>query len=587
MQPTLNGPLNQTYLVGLETFLGEAAARGMQVVVDLHNYGRYNVNYAQEAAANYGIEAPDQWNPGTIGSPAVPISAFADFWGKLASALSGAPGLSYYDIMNEPHDLGAATIWPNAAQAAVDAIRSVDMNTNILVEGTQWASAQWWPGDNGNLHIVDPANKLLYEAHLYFDGNGSGTYTQQGAYPNIGTDRIQPFLNWLHANNAHGFIGEFGVPGNDPKWAVVLDNFLNTLQANGLSGTYWDYVYVDPSGKNPWWPNGDPLSIRSDNGQNQQLMEVIFSHTAPAIYAFSPDTGTLGDGTTAANSLTFSGVAASHATVQIFDGVTQLGSTTADASGTWTYTIASSSGGLHTFRARDIDVAGTLSQFSVPFVVTVNAQTASSAPTINSYSTDSGAPDDGMTNSKILILTGNAEANGVVKVYDGITLIGYVTASGDGRWLCSTDTLLDGLHTLTAKSADATGSTEVSSIALCVTINSVAPEAPVIVTSQAKGAAVFDVNGTAEAGSTVTLFDGSRRLGTVAADGDGAWTFSTAQLSRDAHEFFATATDAAGNVSETSQVLDFITTQSYSGSYIASGYDKQRVGMVSRKPKAR
>src|SRR4029079_809119 len=98
----------------------------------------------------------------------------------------------------------------------------------------QWASAQHWPADNGNLTINDPANNLIYEAHLYFDSNGSGTYTKtydgQGANPRIGVDRLQPFLDWLEANDAKGFIGEFGVPANDPKWLPVLNNFMKAIQ---------------------------------------------------------------------------------------------------------------------------------------------------------------------------------------------------------------------------------------------------------------------------------------------------------------------------------------------------------------------
>ena len=60
MQPTLNGPLSSTYLAGLETFLSNAASLGMQVIVDLHNSGTYNPNWAADAAANYGIVAPDR-----------------------------------------------------------------------------------------------------------------------------------------------------------------------------------------------------------------------------------------------------------------------------------------------------------------------------------------------------------------------------------------------------------------------------------------------------------------------------------------------------------------------------------------------
>jgi endoglucanase len=310
MQPTLNGPLDQQYLTGLETVLSNAAARGMQVIVDVHNYGRYNLSYAAEAAANNGIVSVNTAVPNAtlpanlavIGSPALPNSAFANFWGQLAGALQGRPGLAYYDLMNEPYNMGGSNVWPQAAQAAVNAIRAVDMNTKILVEGTQWSSAYWWPYDNGNLHVVDPANKLLYEAHLYFNngqGGYSGTYAQMGAYPNIGVDNLQPFLNWLKANNAQGFIGEFGAPGNDPQWIPVMKNFMAALQANGISGTYWNYAYSDPSGKNSWWPVADPMSIfRSSTGQLRQGQSLI------AALSSQISAG----GTTASNPVTLAGI---------------------------------------------------------------------------------------------------------------------------------------------------------------------------------------------------------------------------------------------------------------------------------------
>ncbi|MGO8988517.1 MAG: glycoside hydrolase family 5 protein, partial [bacterium] len=247
VQPALNGALNQTEIGKLKSFLDLTASRNIRVIVDIHNYGRYNPNWAADAAANYGIVAV---NSGTVelvmGSSSLPISAFQDLWTKLAGVLAGHAGLVGYDIMNEPYDLGTG-VWPNAAQAAVNGIRSVDMNTTIYVEGDGWASAYNWLTKNGSLKITDPANKIIYEAHLYFDGNGSGTYSQtydqQGAYPNWGVDRVQPFLNWLNQNNAKGFIGEFGVPENDFRWLTVLDNFLNALKQNGVPGAYWSYAY--------------------------------------------------------------------------------------------------------------------------------------------------------------------------------------------------------------------------------------------------------------------------------------------------------------------------------------------------------
>ncbi len=277
MQTTVGGALDPTYLAGLKAFINAAGAQGMQVIVDVHNYGRYNRNWAASVASGANLA------PGTgdiIGSAALPVSAFGDLWTKLAGALKGTPGLGYYDIMNEPHDMGGTNVWPSAAQAAVNAIRAVDMNTSILVEGTQWASAFWWPSDNGNLHVTDPANKLLYEAHLYFDSDGSArylqTYTEQGAYPNLGVDKLQPFPTWLQQNHAKGFLGEFGVPDNDPQWLPVLDNFLTALQAAGLPGTYWEYLFHSPTDP-PWWPPPAEL-LGIQIGRTNPQMDILLKH---------------------------------------------------------------------------------------------------------------------------------------------------------------------------------------------------------------------------------------------------------------------------------------------------------------------
>lgn len=142
-------------------------------------------------------------------------------------------------------------------------------------------SAYWWPYDNGALRISDPANNLLYEAHLYFDSDGSGTYAQsyaqQGAYPNIGVDRLQPFLTWLNQNGLRGFLGEFGIPNNDPQWLPVLNNFLTALQSAGLSGTYWNYTFHSPSDPD-WWPVADNKSIII--GQANPAINILSSHNA-------------------------------------------------------------------------------------------------------------------------------------------------------------------------------------------------------------------------------------------------------------------------------------------------------------------
>ena len=100
---------------------------------------------------------------------------------------------------------------------------------------------------------------------------------------------------------------------------------------------------------------------------------------------------------------------------------------------------------------------------------------AGRSPTIASFSTDSGVVGDHITNDNTLTLTGTAEANTTVKIYDGTTLLNSVTASGSGAWSYTTPALANGAHSLTATATDAAGNTGVASSALAVTIDTTAP----------------------------------------------------------------------------------------------------------------
>ncbi|MBB5699295.1 cellulase family glycosylhydrolase [Sphingomonas yantingensis] len=255
LQPELGGSLDAVELGRLNTFLVNAAKAGVQVIVDVHNYGRYDGK--------------------VIGSPEVPIASFADFWSKLAGAIGSSSALLGYDLMNEPHDMPNKTIWPQAAQAATDAIRALGDTRTIFVEGEHWANATNWAAKNPFLDVKDPLGNLVYEAHVYFDKDGSGTYKgtydQEGAYVEIGAQRLKSFVGWLEAKGAKGFIGEFGVPSDDPRWQAVLDHFLATLNDYGLSGTYW--------GAGSWF-NGYKLGLVDKKGAVTASLDTLLSHVA-------------------------------------------------------------------------------------------------------------------------------------------------------------------------------------------------------------------------------------------------------------------------------------------------------------------
>ena len=233
IQRTLNGPLDSAELARLDTFLDQVEERGMQVILDLHNYGRYEINDVTYI----------------IGSPQVPRSAFRDVWEKLAAHVKDRDCLWGYGIMNEPHAMGAYT-WKDSAQQAVYGIRDHDTKRAILIPGDAYSGAHWWNTHSADLiNITDPAGNLVFEAHQYFDADNTGlyhlSYDADGAYPGIAVDRLDDFVEWCQANGVRGYVGEFGVPDNDPRWITILNNAAAYLAANNISATYW--------AGGPWW----------------------------------------------------------------------------------------------------------------------------------------------------------------------------------------------------------------------------------------------------------------------------------------------------------------------------------------------
>lgn len=247
MQRALNGPLDTEELTRLKAVLRAAREKKIEVILDVHNYGRYR--FAGE----------EKTEPATIGSERIPYAAFADLWSRLAAAFKDEPAVYAYGLMNEPYEMGNESRWPLAAQAAIEAIRKIDRKTTIMVAGDNFSSARsWQTGPNGKINekVHDPCNNLVFEAHCYFDQNHSGSYAKnyddEGGLPDTGIDSVRPFVEWCQAKGVRGFIGEFGIPDNDTRWLVTLDRFVAYLKANKMSATYW--------AGGPWWGK-DALSI--------------------------------------------------------------------------------------------------------------------------------------------------------------------------------------------------------------------------------------------------------------------------------------------------------------------------------------
>ncbi|MGM3276036.1 Ig-like domain-containing protein [Ralstonia sp. 24A2] len=268
-----------------------------------------------------------------------------------------------------------------------------------------------------------------------------------------------------------------------------------------------------------------------------------------------------------------SGTGEAGAVVSIYDNNTIIGTAIVRADGTWSFDVVTPlSEGNHTLTATQVDQAGNASTVSASYEMAVD--TTVDAPVITGWLDDvagglvGNIASGGLSNDNRPVISGTGEAGAVVSIHDNGTVIGTAIVQADGTWSFDVVTpLAEGNHTLTATQVDQAGNTSAVSAGYEMTVDTVPPTAPVIVTVIDDTAPVTGdvpnngytndvrptLSGTAEKNSVVTIYDGVNALGTAIADAGGNWTFNVpADLEDSTHQFTATATDAAGNISDPS-----------------------------------
>ncbi len=277
------------------------------------------------------------------------------------------------------------------------------------------------------------------------------------------------------------------------------------------------------------------------------------------------DTGTSDtDNLTSITLPIFVGTAAANSEVRLYNGSTQIGSGTTDAIGNWsiTPTIALAEN-TNSITATVLDAAGNESAASAALSVEIDVTPpATPGATDLAAASDTGlSTTDNITNDLMPALSGTAEAFAEVALTsDLMGALGTATADAGGNWSFTASTAMTaGIHTITATATDVAGNTSLSSPALTVTFDNLAPNLSLIAGLSLQ----LDANG------ITPVITASDLLATPVTDD---FTVSTAiQLSIDQTQFDCsdtgantvqvTATDIAGNkaVSTTTvQVVDLI-----------------------------
>lgn len=181
---TSPGQLDPEELGRLKAVVARAGAAGLEVILDMHNYGAYYT-----ARDGRGVRR-------ALGSPGLPVAAFADVWGRISLAFRDDDTVFGYGLMNEPVGLpdqgdGRAGTWEKASQAALTRIRAIGDEHLVLVAGYGYSGVQTWAANHPRGWIDDPIGNFRYEAHHYWDADHSGRYHRSYANEVAAAERAE------------------------------------------------------------------------------------------------------------------------------------------------------------------------------------------------------------------------------------------------------------------------------------------------------------------------------------------------------------------------------------------------------------
>ena len=254
VQRDLNGPLDASEVTQISRVVGWAHELDMCVIIDLHNYGKYQ-----------GL---------ILGSADLPTSAFVDVWRRLHAAFGNAETVAF-GLMNEPAALSPQQ-WLDIAQKTVLALRNSGTRNLLLVGSGRWSGAHEWEKSFDGLVAAeafrtfkDPRNNFAIELHQYADADYSGTRTTC-----VEAERLAEIMarvtTWAKQENKRLFLGEFGTATSDECMAA-LKSLLEPMQDENawLGWTYW--------AAGAWWGKY-PFSIHPGGGPEAPQLRLLRSY---------------------------------------------------------------------------------------------------------------------------------------------------------------------------------------------------------------------------------------------------------------------------------------------------------------------
>ncbi|MEG4682191.1 Ig-like domain-containing protein [Enterobacter cloacae] len=352
--------------------------------------------------------------------------------------------------------------------------------------------------------------------------------------------------------------------GNGTTVRVPVDekgNWSYTPAPALADGDYtWKVSIEDKAGN--VGPVSDPIHFIVDTSHNG----VSISHV---VDDQGDITGNLGSGShTDDTTPTVVGRATAGALVNVYVDGKYIDSVRADAvTGAWQYTLSPALTADATYKITASEDAGAgESAQTAPFELTLDTRVPTGS--LDRVADDVGTIQGDLANPAVTddttpTLYGKGVAGDVVFIYDGTRLLDSVTVGPANTWNYTLPQQNNGSElSLTAVFQSPTGVKSAPTAAWSLTIDTEAPNAPVITgmyddagTLIADGGRSRDttpeLRGTAEKNSLVKIYgpDSKEPIASVYADANGNWTWTSPVLSDAKYDFYVKAQDKAGNVS--------------------------------------
>lgn len=184
-----------------------ALSKGMAVILDDHEFGSY-----------FG---------GVMTSSDVP--ATVRMWSQVFGKYKGNPNV-LPAFMNEPFKL-YSSVW-SIEQAWIDGMRNDGWTQTLVVSGRNFSPLSGYGRTFGAsaLTLTDPLNGLLFDGHIYFDSDSSGTHGDvmgltdadladpvafEGKVRTWLNNRVGSSMTWARNNGKKFLVGEIALPNNN------------------------------------------------------------------------------------------------------------------------------------------------------------------------------------------------------------------------------------------------------------------------------------------------------------------------------------------------------------------------------------